>query len=228
MKNAILRALCTASLSASAIVLAWSAPALAQAKTNVVFILCDDLGYGDVQCLAPKTSKILTPGADALAKEGMVFTDAHSGSSVCTPTRYGLLTGRYSWRTRLQKGVATGFAPCLIDESRPTVASFLKSNGYDTAIIGKWHLDNQYLDPESRSPYRAKDHKTPPIGALIPDGPRARGFDYFHGFHHARNMKAVMQNDRVIEYDERYFEIIDTGGIVFRWVLQQTGLPQSP
>jgi arylsulfatase A len=168
----------------------------------VVFILCDDLGYGDVQCLAPKTSKILTPGADALAKEGMVFTDAHSGSSVCTPTRYGLLTGRYSWRTRLQKGVATGFAPCLIDESRPTVASFLKSNGYDTAIIGKWHLDNQYLDPESRSPYRAKDHKTPPIGALIPDGPRARGFDYFHGFHHARNMKAVMQNDRVIEYDE--------------------------
>lgn len=170
-------------------------------RPNIVYLICDDLGYGDVHCLAPLTGKIPTPGADALARDGMIFTDAHSGSSVCSPTRYGIMTGRYSWRTRLQKGVVTGYAPSLIDENRPTVASFLKSQGYHTAIVGKWHLDFLYLDPKTREPYRAKDHKTPPVGALIPDGPIHRGFDYYHGFHHARNMEAVIENDRVIEHD---------------------------
>lgn len=176
-------------------------PAAASEKPNIVLIICDDLGYGDIHCLAPNTSKIPTPNADMLATRGMVFTDAHSGSSVCTPTRYGLLTGRYSWRTRLQKGVVTGFAPCLIAEDRPTVASFLKAQGYSTGIVGKWHLDFQYLDPASGEPYSKKDHKTPPIGATISDGPVHRGFDYYHGFHHARNMEAVIENDRVIEHD---------------------------
>ncbi|MGY8644010.1 MAG: sulfatase family protein [Verrucomicrobiales bacterium] len=170
-------------------------------KPNIVYIICDDLGYGDIQCLNPESGKIATPCADKLASEGMIFTDAHSGSSVCTPTRYGIMTGRYSWRTRLQKGVVTGFAPCLIDEDRPTVASFLKSQGYATGIVGKWHLDFQYLDPEAGKAYTAKDHKTPPIGAKIPDGPLHRGFDYYHGFHHARNMDAVIENDRVIAHD---------------------------
>jgi len=177
------------------------APTIAAEKPNIVFLICDDLGYGDVQCLAPKTSKIPTVGADALAREGMIFTDAHSGSSVCSPTRYGIMTGRYSWRTRLQKGVVTGYAPSLIADSRPTVASFLKSQGYHTAAIGKWHLDFLYLDPKTGKAYQQKDHKTPPIGATIPDGPTARGFDYYHGFHHARNMEAVIENDRVIEHD---------------------------
>ena len=72
---------------------------------NIVYIIADDLGYGDVQCLNPQRGKIKTPHLDRLAAEGMTFTDAHSGSSVCTPTRYGLLTGRYAWRTRLQSGV---------------------------------------------------------------------------------------------------------------------------
>ncbi len=112
------------------------------------------------------------------------------------------MTGRYSWRTRLQKGVVTGFAPSLIAEDRPTVASFLKSQGYHTAAIGKWHLDFQYLDPETGEPYTQKQHKTPPVGAKIPDGPIHRGFDYYHGFHHARNMEAVIENDRVIEHDD--------------------------
>ncbi|MAI74089.1 MAG: arylsulfatase [Rhodopirellula sp.] len=169
---------------------------------NIIYVMCDDLGYGDVQCLAPATSKIPTPHADQLAAQGMAFTDAHSGSSVCTPTRYGLLTGRYSWRTRLQKGVVTGFAPCLIDAERPTIASFLKKAGYHTAIIGKWHLDFQYLNPETNVAYTRKENKTPPVGANIPDGPIHRGFDYFHGFHHARNMEAVIEDERVIEHDE--------------------------
>ncbi len=174
---------------------------LAARKPNIVYILCDDLGYGDVRCLAPKTSKIPTPHADRLAKQGMILTDAHSGSSVCTPTRYGLMTGRYSWRTRLQKGVVTGFAPSLIALDRPTIASFLRQHGYHTAAIGKWHLDFEYLNPETGKRYERKNHKTPPIGARIPDGPIHRGFDYYHGFHHARNMEAVIENDRVIERD---------------------------
>ena len=114
--------------------------------SNIVFVLCDDLGYGDVQCLNPERGNILTPGVDRLAREGMIFTDAHSGSSVCSQTRYGLLIGRYSWRTRLQRGVVQGVSPCLIAPDRPTVASFLKEQGYPTAIIGKWHLDFQYQD----------------------------------------------------------------------------------
>jgi len=172
------------------------------AKPNIVYLICDDLGYGDIHCLAPETSKIATPCADQLAKEGMIFTDAHSGSSVCTPTRYGIMTGRYSWRTPLQKGVVVGFAPNIIAENRPTVASFLKTQGYHTGIVGKWHMNFDYRDPESKEILKRKKHKRPPMGSLIADGPLTRGFDYFHGFHHAREMEAVMENDRVIEHDD--------------------------
>ena len=107
---------------------------------NIVYVLCDDLGYGDVQVLNPTRGKIKTPHVDRLASQGMIFTDAHSGSSVCTPTRYGVLTGRYSWRSRLQNGVLGGFSPPLIVPGRLTVADFLRAQGYATACIGKWHL----------------------------------------------------------------------------------------
>ena len=177
--------------------------AQAQEKPNIVYVMCDDLGYGDVQCLNPDRGKIPTPGIDRLASEGMVFTNAHSGSSVCTPTRYGLLTGRYSWRTRLQHGVVQGFAPCLIAEDQPTVASYLKEQGYHTAIIGKWHLDFLYQDPTTGKKIKRKGKKAlAPVGSKIPDGPIHRGFDYFHGFHHAREMKGVIENDTVIEHDD--------------------------
>jgi arylsulfatase A len=172
------------------------------ALPNIVVVVCDDLGFGDVQCLNPHAGKIPTPHADRLATEGMIFTDAHAGSSVCTPTRYGLLTGRHCWRTRLQHGVVTGFAPCLIDEKRPTVASFLRQHGYSTAIVGKWHLNWQYADPDTGELLPRNDYELPPIGATIPDGPLARGFDSFHGFHHAREMRTVIEGDRVIAYDE--------------------------
>ena len=182
------------------------------AQPNIVFVLCDDLGYGDIHCLNPDRGKIPTPGVDRLAKEGMIFTDVHSGSSVCTPTRYGLLTGRYSWRTRLQSGVVQGFKPCLIAADRPTVGSFLKSQGYHTAIIGKWHLDFQYQDPETgeilkrqrKAKGKGKANKggLPPVGSKIPDGPLARGFDFYHGFHHAGDMKAVIENDEVILHED--------------------------
>ena len=174
-----------------------SGACLGQSQPNIVLIMCDDLGYGDVQCLNPENGKIKTPHIDQLAAEGMIFTDAHSGSSVCTPTRYGLLTGRYSWRTRLQNGVVQGFAPCLIAEDRLTIAGLLKTKGYTTAIIGKWHLDLQYQDPKSGKILQKQNRA--PIGAAIPDGPIHRGFDYFHGNHHAGHMDTIIENDRVIE-----------------------------
>lgn len=173
-------------------------------KPNIVFILCDDLGYGDIQCLNPENGKIPTPSVDKLAAEGMIFTDAHSGSSVCTPTRYGLMTGRYSWRTTLQKGVVQGFAPNLIAEGRPTVASFLQSQGYHTGIVGKWHLNFQYADADSGEILKrgGKKGRLAPVGSKIPDGPVARGFDHFHGFHHAGDMKGVIENDTVVAHEE--------------------------
>lgn len=169
---------------------------------NIVYIICDDLGFGDVKCYNPEHGKIKTPNADRLAAQGMKFFDAHSGSSVCSPTRYGIMTGRYSWRTRLQRGVVQGFAPSLIAKDRTTVAGFLKSKGYDTAAIGKWHLDFLYLNPETGQKYPKRKKALPPIHSKIPDGPIHRGFDYYHGFHHAGNMKAVIENDRVIEHDD--------------------------
>ena len=177
----------------------------AASRPNIVLILCDDLGYGDVQCLNLENGKIQTPHIDKIADQGMTFTDAHSGSSVCTPTRYGLLTGRYSWRTRLQSGVTVGYKPCLIAPDRLTVAGLLKKQGYATAIFGKWHLDFQYQDPVSgemlKRPHR-KLKKMPPVGAKIPDGPVSRGFDTYHGFHHAGDMQAVIEDDTVIVHED--------------------------
>ncbi|MGJ8639252.1 MAG: sulfatase family protein [Opitutaceae bacterium] len=109
-------------------------------KPNIVYILADDLGYGDVQCLNPERGKIPTPHMDQVAAQGMTFTDAHTTSSVCTPTRYSILTGRYNWRTKLQEHVLNGYGLPLITTDRMTVPSFLKENGYTTAMIGKWHL----------------------------------------------------------------------------------------
>jgi len=177
----------------------------ANSRPNIVLIMCDDLGYGDVQCLNPEHGKIKTPCIDQLASQGMTFTDAHSGSSVCSPTRYGLLTGRYSWRTRLQRGVTSGYHPCLITADRLTVAGLLKKQGYATAILGKWHLDFDYQNPVSGEilsrPHR-KLKKLPPVGTKIPDGPVHRGFDYYHGFHHAGDMRAVIENDTVIVHED--------------------------
>ncbi|WP_282123098.1 sulfatase family protein [Algibacter mikhailovii] len=173
-------------------------------RPNIVYIICDDLGYGDVHALAPKTSKILTPCTDKLASEGMVFTDAHSGSSVCTPTRYGIMTGRYSWRTKLQEGVVQGYSDNLIVDSRPTVASHLKGLGYHTAILGKWHMNFNYLNSKTggllKKPQKKKGFMAP-IGTVIPDGPITRGFDYFYGIHHAGSMKEIIENDQVIKHE---------------------------
>ena len=147
-------------------------PAAEPAKPNVVHILADDLGYGDVGC-NNAASKIPTPNMDRLAKEGVRFMDAHSPSAVCTPTRYALLTGRYAWRTRLQRNVIGPFAPPLIAEKQLTVAGLLRDQGYATACIGKWHLGWGWPAPGDGG---KRDFAKP-----IPDGPTARGFDLYFG-----------------------------------------------
>src|SRR5438046_6317718 len=119
--------------------LAAVAPPLHAAPPNIVYILADDLGYGDVKCLNAK-GKIPTPHMDKVAEKGLIFTDCHSSSAVCTPTRYGILTGRYNWRSSLKQGVLQGYSPRLIEPGRLTVAALLKKHGYDTACFGKWHL----------------------------------------------------------------------------------------
>lgn len=140
-------------------------------KPNIIYILADDLGIGDVRTFNP-ASRIQTPSIDALAAEGMRFTDAHSNSSVCTPTRYGILTGRYAWRTRLQNGVLWSYDPPLIPRGRETVASLLKAAGYQTACIGKWHLGLGWTYDANGNP----DFSRP-----ITEGPLQLGFDQFFG-----------------------------------------------
>ena len=117
------------------ILIAATYPTLAADKPNIVVILADDFGVGDIQAHYPG-NKIATPDLDQLVSEGMSFTDAHSPSAVCSPTRYGLLTGRYSWRTRLQEWVIAAYEPPLISELRPTLPGFLREHGYHTACIG--------------------------------------------------------------------------------------------
>lgn len=171
-------------------------------KPNIVYILCDDLGYGDVQCLNPQRGKIKTPNIDRLSTQGLTFTDAHSGSSVCTPTRYGILTGRYCWRTRLQSGVLDNYVEPLIAPDRLTVPSLLKQQGYHTAAIGKWHLGFT-IEGASKDGKKAEGKLAgAPLGAITKDGPLTRGFDYFFGFHHARMMKSVFENEKVAEMVE--------------------------
>ncbi|MBN8625522.1 MAG: arylsulfatase [Planctomycetes bacterium] len=153
-----------------------------ECRPNIVFILADDLGYGDVGAYKKKPSKIPTPNVDRIAREGVRFTDAHSPSSVCSPTRYALLTGRYAWRTRLRAGVVGIYGPPLIAAERLTVASYLKGQGYATAAIGKWHLGLTWPTVDGAAAFSKPDGATNvdftrPIG----DAPTTRGFDYYFG-----------------------------------------------
>ena len=137
---------------------------------NIIVIYTDDQGYGDASTLNPN-AKFSTPNLDRLAREGMTFTDAHTSDTVCTPSRYGLLTGRYSWRTELKRGVFGAERACLIPDDRLTLASLLRTNGYATAMVGKWHLGMDF--PHERA---NRDWSLP-----VRDMPLDKGFDYFYG-----------------------------------------------
>ncbi|NWG13091.1 MAG: arylsulfatase [Acidobacteria bacterium] len=169
---------------------------------NIVYVLADDLGYGDLRALNPDC-RIPTPVLDQLAREGMIFTDAHSGSAVCTPTRYGILTGRYAWRSRLQSGVLWGYSAPLIEPGRITVASYLKGHGYATACVGKWHLGLGWhtLDGYAYSDDMKETGEHVDYAGPIAGGPKNLGFDYFFGIPASLDMVpyVYIENDRVVE-----------------------------
>jgi len=159
---------------------------------NIVVILADDMGYGDLSCLNEE-SKIHTRHMDRLAEEGMTFTDAHASTSVCTPSRYGLLTGRYAWRGRLQRGVLGPMEAPLIEEDLLTLPQMLRDRGYATACIGKWHLGmtwplpNPAEDTEQLAALSWGSARTAELSGQIDytrpitNGPIARGFDTYFG-----------------------------------------------
>ena len=153
---------------------------------NIVYILADDMGYGDLACQNPD-SKIPTPNLDRLVSEGIRFTDAHSPSAVCSPTRYGILTGRYCWRTRLKNSVLWPWDKPLIDAGRLTVGKLMKAHGYDTACIGKWHLGLDWPTTDGKEPVGIGKTNVANSGSNvdfkkpITNGPTTRGFDYYFG-----------------------------------------------
>ncbi|BDC48283.1 arylsulfatase [Bryobacterales bacterium F-183] len=194
-------------LLASFSVSALATAAAPEPRPNIVLILADDLGYGDVSCNNPR-SRISTPFVDQIAAQGMRFTDAHTPSAVCTPTRYGLMTGRYAWRGALKDNVLDGFDPPLIERNRTTIAALLQKNGYETACIGKWHLGMQWTD-KSGNPY---GRPTPPgKGEFRPGnevdltkpttgGPNNVGFDYYYGIAASLDMSpyCFIENNRAV------------------------------
>ncbi len=167
---------------------------------NIIFIMADDMGYGDLGCYG--ATKIPTPNMDSVAREGIQFTDAHSSSAVCTPSRYSVLTGRYCWRTSRKRGVGGGFSLPLIDPARLTVASLLKKHGYATAAVGKWHVglewqakDGQSIETETWADQGKVDYSKPIIAA-----PTKLGFDYFFGIAGSLDMPpyCFIENDRTV------------------------------
>jgi arylsulfatase A-like enzyme len=185
-------------------------------RPNIVVILADDFGVGDIQAHYPN-HKIATPSLDRLVRQGMSFTDAHSPSAVCSPTRYGLLTGRYAWRTRLQEWVIAAYEPPLIGEDRLTLPGFLKRHGYQTACIGKWHLGWQWAGPQpSRMTERRNGQAqlTWDFTRPMRGGPTERGFDYYFGVD-LPNLPPFtwIENDRVLIEPTARYDVDDSEGV---------------
>ena len=185
-----------------------AAAPMASPPPNIVYILADDLGYGDVACYNAQ-SKLPTPRIDRLATEGMKFTDVHSASA-CTPTRYGILTGRYAFRSRVPWAVLDSYDPPLIESGRLTVPALLKRQGYRTACIGKWHLGWDW--PKGNRPDGEPDFTQP-----IANGPITRGFDEYFGTHVPNQPPfAFIENDRLTEQPTARFPGKDAEQFVFK------------
>jgi arylsulfatase A-like enzyme len=182
---------------------------------NIVLIVADDLGYGDFSCYG--ATKISTPAIDTLASEGMRFTDAYAASSLCSPSRYSILTGRYSWRSRLKEGVLPFFAQPLIAKNKTTLAAMLKQKGYYTVCIGKWHLG---MDWALKTDTLAQPDKTVfdswgirsqdyiDFSKPVKEGPVTRGFDYFFGMAGSLNMLpfVFIENDHVVQAPRNFYQ----------------------
>lgn len=211
-------------------------------KPNIIYILADDLGYGDVSAYNSE-GKIRTPNIDTLAFAGMRFTDAHSPSSVCTPTRYSILTGQYCWRSRLPKGVLSGYGRALIKNGQQTVASLLKERGYTTAVIGKWHLGLDWVVKEGRDSvldiHPENSDRAGILTTMNPDdidfakpptdGPLKHGFDYSFILPASLDMApyCYLKNDTLVEIPTGYTEgseLHDVTGAFWRPGLKSPGL----
>lgn len=186
-----------------------SAPA-DPAKPNLLIIYADDMGFGDVQAygnLFGTSSTVPTPNMNQLAAEGMIFTQAHSCSAVCTPSRYGIITGRYSWRLAgdgiLPSGIVGLYGNPIIRQGETTIAQFLKEQGYATAAFGKWHLGAQYYD-RAGNPFTGNQTNVSSINDInlhrIEGHAVHRGFDYFFGAAETINRPpyAYMRNDKLL------------------------------
>ncbi|MEP5341607.1 MAG: arylsulfatase [Algibacter sp.] len=172
---------------------------------NIVYILADDMGYGDLSGLNPN-SGIQTPNMDKIIKQGVYFTDAHTNSSVCTPTRYGIMTGRYAWRSSLKKGVLNGYGKPLIEDDRPTIATYLKENGYHTACIGKWHIGTGLQPKDGEvSIIENKGKSNVDFSKKIKD-PTSLGFDYSYIIPASLDMPpyVYIENGKVLELPTGY------------------------
>lgn len=174
-----------------------SAGDVSEDRPNIIFLMADDMGYGDLGCYG--AVQIPTPNIDRLAGQGIRFTDAHAPSALCTPTRYGVLTGRYCWRTRLKKGVIYGHSKPLIEPNRMTVPSFLKQHGYSTACIGKWHLGFDWALKDKQKEH-LEDGTNVDYSKPVRNGPLAFGFDYFFGIAASLDMPpyCFIENDRTV------------------------------
>ncbi len=165
-------------------------------RPNVILIYADDMGIGDISILN-RESKINTPNLDQLARSGVRFTDAHTVSSVSTPSRYGIMTGEYSWRSSLKADVIYGHAGPIIPANKPTIATMLKRSGYKTACVGKWHLGLNWATTDGKPAHKSClniDYSKP-----LTNTPTSRGFDYFYGIAASLDIPpyAIIENDRV-------------------------------
>ena len=199
------------------------------AQPNIVLILADDFGVGDIQAHYPE-NKLATPLLARLASQCIRFTDAHSPSAVCSPTRYGILTGRYAWRTRLQEWVIASYEPPLIDSQRPTLPGYLAARGYRTACIGKWHLGWNWPGPQPSQMTAVRNGQKffkCQFNENIADGPTTHGFDYYFG-DDVPNLPpyTFIENDRVVVQPTESFKVDPNEGIVLPKSFE--GSPMAP
>jgi len=184
-------------------------------RPNINYILADDLGYGDISAHNPE-SAVQTPHMDRLVKQGMSFSDAHSASAVCTPTRYGILTGEYCWRTSLKSGVLWGYSPPLIKPDQVTIASFLEGHGYRTGVVGKWHLGLGWQPRDTAKPIEQYDWNylyNQQLGSNVDyskpvtGGPNQLGFEYSYIFPSSLDMTPYLylENGQATELPTAYY-----------------------